>query len=146
MRGMAYTLEAFLAGPAAARLLADALGSVAVPLRQGVVLVPAPGGLTPAAEQAAEQAAPRAEGAGVVAYVEAEYFGGVGDQQAVLWREGRRTALNPEATGPINEALRELGVRRLVPDGGGEPLDEFDSVGLGRHRATEEWLPAQSPS
>jgi hypothetical protein len=37
---------------------------------------------------------------------------------------------------PLNRALRELGVAR------GEAFDEFDAVGLGKHRHTEDWLKA----
>ncbi|MFI0405819.1 hypothetical protein [Actinomadura sp. 3N508] len=80
---------------------------------------------------------------GPVAYVEAEYFGGTGSQAAQVWdageivlgplhvAEGERW---PEAGSPISQALRRLGVDK------GEHFDEFDAVGLGRHRDTGGWL------
>ena len=121
---MAFTLEALLARPPAARALAAELGSVAVPLTEQVALVPLPGQLTAEAEHRAAEVSR----AGVVAYVEAEYFGGVGEQRAVVWRDGAGTE---PAT--INDALQILGVRRTAD------RDEFDSIGLGRHRTTRDW-------
>ena len=84
---------------------------------------------------------------GLVAYLEAEIFGGAGDQAAVAWRDGE-VCLGPVTTQgwvqepsnsaqwPFNRALRELGVAR------GDAFDEFDAVGLGKHRHTEDWLKA----
>jgi hypothetical protein len=129
---MAYTLEALIAGQPVAAALAEALGAVAVPLGQGTALVPLPSGLTPDVESLAARVSDQAP----VLYAEAEFFGGVGEQQAVLWRGGEATALDGGAA-PINAALRALGVRRSGD------LDEFDSVGLGRHRSTPEWATDQ---
>ncbi|MEU6465289.1 hypothetical protein [Streptomyces sp. NPDC046976] len=80
---------------------------------------------------------------GPVAYVEAEYFGGAGEQRAAVWADGE-LVLGPldaptrtwfsRSVSPISGALRRLGVRR----GPGE--DEFDTVGLGRHRSNDDWL------
>lgn len=125
---MAYTLEALIAARPVAAALAEALGAVAVPLEQGTALVPLPSGLTPDAERLAARASDQAP----VLYAEAEFFGGVGEQHAVLWRGGRGTAFDGEPD-PINAALRALGVRRSGD------LDEFDSVALGRHRSTLDW-------
>ncbi|WP_369166738.1 hypothetical protein AB5J49_02090 [Streptomyces sp. R28] len=81
--------------------------------------------------------------AGPVAYVEAEYLGGVGEQQAAVWddgtvvlgpvrvEEGRRF---PAAGSPISQALRRLGVVASAGE------DEFSAVGLGRHRDREAWI------
>jgi hypothetical protein len=81
--------------------------------------------------------------AGPVAYVEAEYFGGVGEQQAVVWdggtivlgplqvREGRPFALAGSA---ISQALRRLGAVASAGE------DEFSAVGLDRHRHREQWI------
>jgi hypothetical protein len=88
--------------------------------------------------------------AGPVAYAEAEYFGGIGSQFAAVWRGGT-LVLGPlvltedepvPAPGwtPISQALRHLG----VPADG--HYDEFDAIGLGRHRYTEDWLPARPPA
>jgi len=79
-----------------------------------------------------------------VVYVEAEYFGGVGSQFAAVWRDGA-LALGPlvlaeddprpaPGMSPISQALRYLGVSA---DG---HYDEFDAIGLGRHRGVEDWL------
>lgn len=80
---------------------------------------------------------------GPVAYVEAEYFGGVGEQRAAVW-DGGAIVLGPvhveegrpfaSAGSPISQALRRLG----VVAGAGE--DEFAAVGLDRHRRGEAWI------
>ncbi|MFF4463210.1 hypothetical protein ACFY13_27170 [Streptomyces mirabilis] len=80
--------------------------------------------------------------AGVVAYVEAEYFGGVGEQHAAVWADGA-VVLGPllvaesqhfgSAGSPISQALRRLGVVAYAP------TDEFATVGLDRHRHSEDW-------
>ena len=73
--------------------------------------------------------------AGRVAYVEAEYFGGTGSQVAAVWDGGRVLwGLERGERGPVNHALRLLGVRRT------DSHDEFGSVGLDRHRHLEDWL------
>lgn len=80
---------------------------------------------------------------GPVAYVEAEFFGGVGTQSAQVWDGGAVTlgplqlaeGEPPSAAGsPISQALRQLGVAKK------DYFDEFDAVGLGRHRETQDWL------
>ncbi|KRD20224.1 MULTISPECIES: hypothetical protein [unclassified Streptomyces] len=81
--------------------------------------------------------------AGPVAYVEAEYFGGVGEQQAVVW-DGGAIVLGPlrvpegrplpPAGSAISQALRRLG----VVAGAGE--DEFTALGMERHRHVEGWI------
>jgi hypothetical protein len=85
--------------------------------------------------------------AGPVAYVEAEFFGGLGTQSAQVW-DGGKVVLGPlhlaegkplPADGsPISHALRQLGATRS------DHADEFAAVGLGRHRETEDWLPPTS--
>ncbi|MCX5128417.1 hypothetical protein [Streptomyces sp. NBC_00347] len=82
-------------------------------------------------------------GSGPLAYVEAEYFGGAGTQTAQVWGGGK-TLLGPlslaegepsPTTGtPISQALRRLGAAK------GSCVDEFEAVGLGRHRDTDDWL------
>jgi hypothetical protein len=92
----------------------------------------------------------------VVAYIEAEYFGGTGNQAHVIFENGRQAGAVVCAAGAINEALRLLGVR--AQDGGEgaagwlrarfrfpgvrrmSARDEFDAVGLGRYRDTDRWL------
>ncbi|NNN33928.1 hypothetical protein HLK59_26900 [Streptomyces sp. S3(2020)] len=80
---------------------------------------------------------------GPVAYVEAEYFGGAGEQRAVVW-DGGTVVLGPLRVeegepfpsdgSPLSRALRRLG----VVAGPGE--DEFSAVGLGRHRHSGAWI------
>jgi hypothetical protein len=68
-----------------------------------------------------------------IAYVAAEYFGGVGGQFSIVWSEGE-VRLGPlREPDAINRALRLLGVKSA------EGNDEFDTVGLGRHRQTHQW-------
>ena len=85
-----------------------------------------------------------------VAYVEAEYFGGIGSQFVAVW-QGGTLVLGPlvltedepwPAPGwsPISQALRHLGVS---VDG---HYDEFDAIDLGRHRHVEDWVPTRPPS
>ncbi len=88
---------------------------------------------------------------GTVAYVEADFHGGYGDQSACIYENGV-CVLKPFVTSDwddqrkeykkiqlvdyaINIALRRLGV--LVSAG---LVDEFDSLGLGRERDTKDWL------
>lgn len=69
------------------------------------------------------------------AYIETDYFGGQGMQAAGAWR-GSDTVVEPRsaAIGPINDVLRAMGVAAS------SRVDEFDAVGLSRHRHMEDWL------
>jgi len=62
---------------------------------------------------------------GAIAYLEAEVEAGEGTQAAVVWRNGARV-FGPERRerGPINQALRELGVTRRGD------ADEMTALGL----------------
>jgi hypothetical protein len=69
-----------------------------------------------------------------VGYIETEYFGGEGFERSAVFRDAD-VVLGPlDGAGAVNRALRALGV---APNPGQE---EFDFVGLGRHRSVEEWL------
>lgn len=70
---------------------------------------------------------------GLVAYVEAEFFGGAGTQASVLWQHGNRVAGPVVCAQAINQALVALGVKRDAAS------DEFDALNLARHRATDDW-------
>ncbi len=63
------------------------------------------------------------------AYIDTDYFGGAGEQAAVAARDGD-VVFGPRQDdhGPINSALRILGVRKE------KDLDEFDTLGLGLFR------------
>jgi hypothetical protein len=67
----------------------------------------------------------------VFALLRTEYFGGVGDQWACAFTGNRRDSPDDAK---INEVLRILGVARR--DG----LDEFDTIGLGAHRSSPDYL------
>jgi hypothetical protein len=92
---------------------------------------------------------------GAVAYVEAFDFGNAGGQDAIVWQHGRvvmeplhsfdglaalpesrprRASPGAAPCHPINEALRRLDVEKSGQ------YDEFDALGLGRHRKTERWI------
>ncbi|MEV8096648.1 hypothetical protein [Kitasatospora sp. NPDC085879] len=82
--------------------------------------------------------------AGPIAYVEADFFGGAGTQQAAVWLHGRielgplRTEEgepSPDEGTPISQALRRLGA--TVAQG---RFDEFDAIGLGAQRRSADWL------
>ncbi|MFC9502702.1 hypothetical protein [Streptomyces sp. NPDC057002] len=80
---------------------------------------------------------------GPVAYMEAEYFGGVGEQRAAVWSGGtivlgplhmEEGQPFPPVGSPISQALRRLGVVARAGE------DEFSAVGLDRHRHGEAWI------
>ncbi|MBM9504048.1 hypothetical protein [Actinacidiphila acididurans] len=153
---MSYDLKAVIAG----RGLLDALtGDVSaarlVDLRQGLALLPMTDALSEMLTDASrarhpafwslpagfDQVLVEWSRTGPVAYVEAEYFGGVGQENAAVWRDGE-LVLGPlhlaegepvpvEGT-PVRQALRALGVSA------GED-DEFTAAGLGAHRNNDEW-------
>ncbi|MCZ7647785.1 MAG: hypothetical protein M5U26_21430 [Planctomycetota bacterium] len=160
---MAYTLEAFVARKAifGQAVLCNGMRIVALP--QEFALIPFddelcnafPGAtaalhvalckLTPAA---AEWAAALSR-FGPVAYLEAEFFGGIGSQAAVVWQE-KRVTLGPLHTQtvwkdgacsalPLREQAFNTALRLLGVNADGHP-DEFDALGLGRHRRTEAWV------
>lgn len=68
------------------------------------------------------------------AYIEADYFGGEGGQIAVIWEEQKRIYLTEWGDCEINKVLKNFGI--IAEDG----KDEFDTVGLGQNRRTNEWL------
>jgi len=97
--------------------------------------------LSPALERGLFNAA-----GGGFAYIETDYFGGVGSQAAAIF-SGRLPATlladedakaPPRPESPINSALRSLGVRAAPGQ------DEFDTVGIGRFRDLKalglEWV------
>jgi len=69
-----------------------------------------------------------------LAYLEVEFISGEGTESAVVWRDGVRVLGPLHGTGAVNRALRTLGVS-VHPR-----REEFEVVGLGRHRSPEEWL------
>jgi len=67
------------------------------------------------------------------AVVETDYFGGSGDQAAVVYENGS-VIMEPEVAevGPINRALRLIGVHA------GRAHDEFDALGLAQFRGWDQ--------
>lgn len=68
------------------------------------------------------------------AYVEAEYFGGEGGQIAIIWNNRKRESFFEYGKDCINRVLKSFGIK---PENSN---DEFDTLGLGRHRNTIEWI------
>ena len=130
-------------------------GSRAVELRGGWQAIPVDDGLYAAIEAAAPGAtrppeldmapfgldqalAAATETGGGLAYIETEYFGGTGGQSAMAFVDDQEV-MAPQRSrgggGPINQALRAIGVKR---DG---DTDEFDVVGLGERRSMTDYEP-----
>lgn len=155
---MSHDLKAVIAGSG---LLASVAGELAaariVELRHGLALVPMTAALSDALTDASQarrtdfwclpagfdRVLAEWSAQGPVAYVEAEYFGGAGEENAAVWCDGELALgplhlvegeLPPSEGTPVCRVLRELGVRAGGPD------DEFTRVGLGAHRDAEGWL------
>jgi|JI10StandDraft_1071094.scaffolds.fasta_scaffold171202_1 hypothetical protein len=69
-----------------------------------------------------------------IAYVEAEYFGGEGGQMAICWENLKRQQFLNFAQDRINQVLKDFGVVAQIGK------DEFDTLGFGRYRFTNEWI------
>ena len=111
-------------------LLDDALESL---------LASPPAGYVPDFDHLSEQLAEmlcKESANGTLLYFETEYFGGSGSQGAAVFQHGS-CVFGPETgeIGPINRGLRLLGVTVRAP-----ALDEFETLGLHRHRHTAYWL------
>jgi hypothetical protein len=154
---MGYILEAVIGSEAVLRkVILEQPAAVLVPLRQHIAIVPMTDKLFAAVTDGTserplgfwklpggfEQVLSDWSSDGPVGYVEAEYFGGFGNQRAALWVDGE-VSVGPLAVeegepfpkegSPISQVLRHLGVKR------GNQRDEFDAIGLGRHRHTSQW-------
>jgi hypothetical protein len=154
-----HEVEALIAEADTLALHVRALkGAVTCPLTQGLALLPLTDEFVEALAVARPQKAPLAKPPGEtigdavaalaleisqatpVVYIITGYFGGQGGQDAFVWHKGSLT-FSPATPGydqvwpnsPISQALRTIGV---VAQAG---LDEFDTVGLGRHRHTLRW-------
>ncbi|RSO09121.1 hypothetical protein DMH26_01970 [Streptomyces sp. WAC 05379] len=159
---MGYELQAVIAGDELLRAASrDVPGARLATLRQGLALMPMTDEVFDAVTDGStvgalgfwrlpggfEMLLAEWSAAGPVAYVEAEYFGGVGEQRAAVWADGV-LALGPldapakkwfsRAVSPISQALRRLGASRSLGE------DEFESVGLDRHRNNDDWTPCSA--
>lgn len=142
-------------GDAIARLLSDWPGSRAVDLQDGWRAIPVDEALHEAIAARFPDApmleeldlAPRGIGlalsaataqGGALAYAETDYFGGSGAQSAMAYVDGVEASAPQRsrgAGGPINAALRAIGVKRNDMD------DEFDTIGLGYRRSMSDYEP-----
>lgn len=163
---MSYDLTALAARTGVLAVAVRGLpGAVIVPLNAGMELLPLTDELIEELDRRAEARkisfgepglqnlrgpallARDASAAGPVAYLTATYFGGQGVQMSAVWERGKLAMAPvhcprcgpdgkieyPSRVGAINQALQRLGVTRVGND------DEFDTVGLGRKRHTEDW-------
>lgn len=149
--------------------LASGLEVRPVPLAQGFALVPLPEEVCGRLDELAADHSGAAEvpdflspgvarlarglsQGGAVAFVELEMWAGMGSRSSVVWRDGEvaagpfhsadlwkregetsRVECSGNCENAVNEALGALGVSRAGHH------DEFDALGLGRHRRTEGW-------
>jgi hypothetical protein len=67
-------------------------------------------------------------------YIEADYAGGAGMQSSIAWKNGELSFPPNHDKDAIDQMLKQLGVLRT------KGLDEFEVVGLARHRRMEDWL------
>ncbi|MEU8951735.1 hypothetical protein [Streptomyces sp. NPDC048489] len=155
---MGYELQAVIAADELLRVASrEVPGARVVPLGQGLSLMPMTDevfdGVTDGSDGEGlgfwklpggfETRLAQWSSTGPVAYVEAEYFGGAGEQRAAVWDDGS-LALGPlgepekkrfsRAVSPISQALRWLGARKSLGE------DEFEAVGLDRHRNSDDWI------
>jgi len=71
-----------------------------------------------------------------IGYFETDYFGGAGDQGAVLARDGSIVWGPKMGDDSINEILRAMAVEKA------DNADEFAAIGLGRFRSNQDWISA----
>ncbi|NUN47846.1 MAG: hypothetical protein HUU15_03335 [Candidatus Brocadiae bacterium] len=142
---MSYSLEAVIGGGVAVERAAAACGGgSAVALEGGLSLLPLVDRVREGIDRRFPEAGTGAMGhwlrevssAGRLAYVGAEFWGGQGAQWSLVEERGE-ILLSSDSIDAINLALRLLGV--VAEEG----KDEFDTVGLGRHRRTERWAGGQ---
>ena len=69
-----------------------------------------------------------------LAYIEADYLGGIGTQSGILYENRNIRIPLCSGEGAINILLRELGVWCEVNK------DEFDSLNLGIYRRMDKWI------
>lgn len=149
---MGYTLRAFVGrAEALSPLVGVVPQAVLIKLEQGFCLIPVTDALHDALTNFAQEESPppfsfltahletqllARIGNECVGYIEAEYFGGDGEQAAILWKDGRRKFVAGPDYGAINSVLKRLGVAIGLSN-----HDEFEAVGLAQNRHTEDWLP-----
>lgn len=151
---MGHHIEAFIARlDVLQKGLKDPGAAPVIPLAQGFGLLPLSDALEKAMGDGGDAENPYAEfwrlsaplaglgkeisEAGKVAYVETDYFGGSGNQAAMLWERGE--VIGPPCQsriGAINQILARMGVDK------GDAADRFEALGLDRFRSNAEWIEA----
>jgi len=151
---MAYTLQAFIAKTATAQTLAEGYPHAAViSLNQDYALIPMTEDLYHELSQGEdrdlleeflrinakiESLIKDLVDEGKLAYVESEFWAGMGTHQGIVWEGGKQILhVAPHSRG-MNRILRELGVVRV------EGKDEFDTLDLGRQRSVDDWMEEES--
>ncbi|TGM03124.1 MULTISPECIES: hypothetical protein [Leptospira] len=69
-----------------------------------------------------------------IGYIEAEYFGGVGSQNAILFENGKVIFESVRQQDSINLLLKKIGVKKKFFK------DRFEYIGLNKCRNTSDWL------
>lgn len=69
----------------------------------------------------------------MLAYIETDYFGGIGTQAGVLFENGNVIIEPTTEENIINKILNNIGIYRE------NGKDEFDSIGLGKYRRYSDW-------
>jgi hypothetical protein len=72
--------------------------------------------------------------AGSLGYLETDYFGGDGDQGAILANDGEVIYGPQRGSDSINQMLRLMAVQKF------DKFDEFAAVELGRYRSNRDWI------
>ncbi|WP_194814666.1 hypothetical protein [Nocardia sp. XZ_19_385] len=139
---MAYELSAVIGELALLEAIGRENGVPVIPLAQGFALIPLTDEITTvllAPSRRFEEVLRKWSTRGPVIYAWSEMHAGLGVQAATIWENGAVAyhETGYPSHGPISIALQRLGVA-----GATDRRDEFDLVGLGRHRRTSAWLPA----
>lgn len=117
---MGYTLGAYVAR----KEVFETLGVESVPLTGGFHLT---------TRRIEDDALEKHE----IAFLMASFFGGCGEQESTVYGPAGMKSFGPSYDA-INQALVLLGVVRS------DSMDEFDTLGLGRHR-DNDWMPEEDP-
>ena len=151
---MAYELRAVLGKRELLETLASQRGVPVAALGQGFGLIPLTSQVVDALVGGSGPDAPADHGArqhrlddvlkdwsahGPIVHATSGLHAGIGEQTARIWRDRVMVFAQQgnAGSGPISMALLRLGVT-----GGRIGWDEFDVVGLGRHRTTDKWFEA----
>ncbi|GAB2637389.1 hypothetical protein [Nocardia goodfellowii] len=138
---MAYELSAVIGESALLEAIGSAYDVPVVLLAEGFGLIPLTEEIVTvllAPNRRFEEVLREWSTRGPVIYAWSEMHAGLGVQAATIWENGVVTyhETGYPGRGPISLALRRLGAA-----GGSDRRDEFDIVGLGRHRRTSAWVP-----